>query len=145
MTRSEQPEPRLQATMYSRMSSETSASAVCNVQEELMSMITNRIIPDMAKFLCCRCGEILSFIGDPLQQCPGCETSFHVSISTLIGVAARALQNSEDRGRNITISSTDSDEEKLHWMSQLLSSILTLLQNQTELQLENLNSGEQAD
>jgi hypothetical protein len=38
------------------------------------------------------CGDIISFIGDPLQQCTGCKTSFRVSISTLIGVAAHALQ-----------------------------------------------------
>jgi hypothetical protein len=102
-----------------------------------MSVITNHIITDVPKFLCCGCGEILSFIGDPLQQCPGCETSFRVSISTIIGVAAPALQIPGDRGRNITICSNDKDKEKLHWMSQLLSSILTLLQNQTELQLES--------
>ena len=68
-----------------------------------------------------------------------------MSISTLIGVAAPALQVQGDRGRNITICSSDTDEEKLQWMSQLLSSILTLLQNQTDLQLESLNLGEHID
>jgi hypothetical protein len=60
-------------------------------------------------------------------------------------VAAPALQSTEERGRNITTCSGDSEEKKLNWMSQLLSSILTLLQNQTDLQLEDLNTGGQVD
>jgi hypothetical protein len=110
-----------------------------------LSMLTNRIVPDVAKFLCSGCGDILNFIGDPLQQCPGCETSFRVSISTLIGIAAPALQTTVERGRNITISSTNTDEEKPLWMSQLLASILSLLQNQTVLQLESIRPGEHTD
>ena len=71
-------------------------SLLSNVQEELMAMMTNHIITDLSKLLCCGCGEIISFIGNPLQQCTGCETSFRVSISTLIGVAAPALQRTEE-------------------------------------------------
>ena len=59
---------------------------------------------------------------------------------TATGVAAPALQTTGDKGKNITISSNDTDEEKLLWMSQLLASILSLLQNQTDLQLESLSS-----
>ena len=41
----------------------------CNssVQEEVMAMLTNNIIPDVAKFLCTRCRAIIYFICDPLR------------------------------------------------------------------------------
>jgi hypothetical protein len=110
-----------------------------------MSMLTNRIVPDVAKFLCSGCGDILNFTGDPLQQCPGCDTSFRVRISALIGIAAPAMQSTGERGRNITVSTTSTDEEKLLWMTELLASILSLLQNQTVLQLESIRPGEHTD
>jgi hypothetical protein len=50
-----------------------------------------------------------------------------------------------ERGRNITSCSTDTDEEKLNWMTQLLSNIVTLLQNQTDLKLEAITAGGHAD
>jgi hypothetical protein len=59
-----------------------------SIQEEIMSMLTKKIVPDVAKFLCSGCGDILNFRGNPLQQCPSCDTSFRVSISTLISIAA---------------------------------------------------------
>ena len=111
---------RAQTPGHSVQQDEFCNVCLSSIQEELMSMITNRVIPDVAKFLCCGCGDTLNFTGDPLQQCPGCETSFRVSISTLIGVAAPALQIPGDRGRNITICSNDTDDEKLQWMSHLL-------------------------
>ena len=84
-----------------------------NVQEEVMAMVTNHIIPDVAKYLCTGCGFIIPFIGDPLQQCNSCDTSFRVSISKLIGVSAPAFLCTAERGRNITANSTDSDEVKV--------------------------------
>ena len=83
-----------------------------------MAMVTNHIIPDVAKYLCTGCGSIIPFIGDPLQQCNSCDTSFRVSISKLIGVSAPAILCTAERGRNITAYSTDSDEVKLEWMTR---------------------------
>jgi hypothetical protein len=118
---------RSQAPDHTVKPDEFCQSCHSNVQEEIMAMVTNHIIPDVARFLCTGCGEIISFIGDPLQQCSSCDTSFRVSISTLIGVSAPAILSTAERGRNITTCSTDTDEEKLNWMTQLLSSIVTLL------------------
>ena len=72
-------------------------------------------------------------------------TSFRVSISKLIGVSAPGILCTAERGRNITAYSTDSDEVKLEWMTQLLSSIITLLQGQNDPHLETLTTGGQAD
>ena len=110
-----------------------------------MAMVTNHIIPDVVKYLCTGCGSIIPFIGDPLQQCTSCDTSCRVSISKLIGVSAPGILFTAERGRNITAYSTDSDEVKLEWMTQLLSSIITLLQGQNDPHLETLITGGQAD
>ena len=60
-----------------RVKSEESCST-CNssIQEDVMAMLTNSIIPDVAKFFCTGCGDIIPFIEDPLQQCTSCETTF---------------------------------------------------------------------
>ena len=116
-----------------------------NVQKEVMEMVTNHIIPDVAKYLCTGCGSINPFIGNPLQQCNSCDNSFRVSISKLIGVSALAILCTAERGRKIPAYSTDSYEVKFEWMTQLLSSIITLHIGQNDPHLETLTTGGQAD
>ena len=110
-----------------------------------MSMLSNSIIPDVAKFLCTGCGDIIPFIGDPLQQCTSCETSFRVSLSMMVGVACPAVRCPTGRGSNITVYSTDSNEEKQEWLTQLLCSLITLLQGYTDPQLETFTTGGKVD
>ena len=80
-------------------------------------MLTNNIIPDVAKFLCTGCRAMIHFIVDPIQQCSSCETSFRVSLSMLIGVSSPAVCCPVGRGRNITVYTTDTDEVKLEWQT----------------------------
>ena len=62
-----------------------------------------------------------------------------------MGVSAPAILCTAERGRDISAYSTESDEVKLEWMTQLLSSIVTLLQGQTDPQLETISTGVQVD
>ena len=63
----------------------------------------------------------------------------------LIGVSSPAVCCAVGRGRNITVYSTDSNEEKHEWLTQLLCSLITLLQGYTGPQLETFTTGGQAD
>ena len=110
-----------------------------------MAMLTNNIIPDIAKLLCTWCGAIIQFIGETLQQGSSCETSFRVSLSMLIGVTAPAVRCPVGRGRNITVYTTDTDEVKLEWLTPLLCGLITLLKEYIDPQLESFTSGGQAD
>ena len=88
---------RIQVPDYSVKPDEFCHTCHSNVQEEVMAMVTNHIIPDVAKYLCTGCGSINPFIGDPLQQCSSCDTSFRVSISKLMGVSAPAILCTAER------------------------------------------------
>ena len=106
----------------------------CNssIQEEIKALLTNRIIPEVETFLCTGCRVTLSFTGDALQQC---HTASRTSLSMMIAVARPAVRSPVSRGRNITVYLTDSDEEKKAWLTQLLYSLITLLQGYTDPKL----------
>ena len=63
----------------------------------------------------------------------------------MIGVACPAVRCPVGRGRNIPVYSTDSNEEKQEWLTQLLCSLITLLQGYTDPQLETFSTGGKVD
>jgi hypothetical protein len=63
----------------------------------------------------------------------------------LIAVTSPAVGCPVSRGRNITPYSTESDEEKKAWLTQLLCSLITLLQGYTDPELETFSTGCRVD
>ena len=63
----------------------------------------------------------------------------------MIAVASLAVRCPVGRGRNITLYSTVSDVEKKAWLTQLLCSLIILLQGYTDPQLERFSTGGRLD
>ena len=84
---------------------------VCDssLQEEVKALITNRIIPALEKILCVGCGVIHS-----------CHTAFRTRLRMLIAVAGPAVRCPVRRGGNISCYTTDNDDDKKAWLTQLL-------------------------
>ena len=112
-----------------------------NLQEEVKSLLTNHIIAPMENVLCVSCGVIRDFHGDPTELCTACNTSHRTSISMLIAVPVPAVKCPVNKVRSITCYTTDNDEDKKVWLTNLINSIITPLQAVNEIKLEMFLTG----
>ena len=101
--------------------------------------------PSPGKVLCVGCGVINSFNGDQMEQCNTCNTTFRTSLCLLTAVSGQAVRCPVRRGHNITLNSTDKNDDKRAWLTQLLGSLISLLQEDWELKLEVFTTGGNMD
>ena len=68
-----------------------------------------------------------------MERCNTCNTAFRSSLNM--------LRCPVRRRSNITLYTTDNNDDKRAWVTQLLGSLISLLQEDRELQLEVFTTG----